>query len=127
LYCPENKQRFLPLQMVAAANLCAGVFWGDQCPNINGMTRRRTSRRRRRRRSCMVCFLSKQNTCWKRKQPKKKIEKKKSSRFFKIKGPPCKQTSLTTTQVNPKIAVSYTLNFFSDLQFYGRCKNYSAK
>jgi hypothetical protein len=33
--------------MVAAANLCAGVFSGDQCLNINGMTRRRRRRRRR--------------------------------------------------------------------------------
>jgi len=75
----------------------------------------------------MVCFQAKHRL--KEETTSKKIGKKteKSSRFFKFKGPPFKQTSLTTTQVNPKIAVSYRLKLFSDLQFYGRCKKNSAK
>ncbi len=79
LICTVQKtNKVSALQMVAAANLCAGVFSGDQCLSINGMTRRRTSRRRRRRRSCMVCLLQAKTQAERGNNQKQKKEKLKS-------------------------------------------------
>jgi hypothetical protein len=72
--------------MVAAANnLCAGVFSGDQCLNINGMTRRR-----RRRRSCMVCFQAntqaeRGNNPQKNNRKKRKKKRRKAQDFSNLK------------------------------------------
>ncbi len=122
--------------MVAAANLCAGVFSGDQSLNINGNDKKKDFKKKKKKKKTKIMHgvsPPSKNTGWKRKQPKnkknKKQKKKKSSRVFKFKGPPIKQTSLTTNSSQPQNCRElYTKLFFQILQFYGRCvRNYSAK
>jgi len=59
LICTVQKtNKVSALQMVAAANLCAGVFSGDQCLSINGNDKKKDFKKKKKKKKKIMHGVS---------------------------------------------------------------------